>query len=434
MRSFALIFFLLTIFGCSRTDTGETPSALLSAQNSASKTSPDHLNTLQTKNIETTAPFSEKKNFKPPVEKKRKRPLPIQRVDSISQAEARRELPERINRIQAIRKDGITPDYHEPITRKYLEGRAGENPFPTMIELSRESGLTVNFDNDILNYTDRFYTNGIRIDFISPSLHANPVAGLLLPYPKNAVNYYGLSLVQNMFTPSTTKTGGILYGDRPYAAYLYLSTFKITNDLPRKYRQYSELSLGIIGPGSYGEWVQRSFHNSVPTNHEPLGWEFQIKNDVAANYRIDLDKGIWSGRNAGIITTAGGSLGTLYTHFQGGIHVRAGWFNPWFISPLPMGAAARQGLGLRSFECTFFIKTAGRVVGYNATLQGGLFNKSSVYTIPDRQISRFVLRSSAGINLSWRGLGMDVEQFLLSPEYSGGLWHKWVHIALKFSF
>ncbi len=434
MRSFALILLLLALFGCSRTEPGDIPLKHPAVQNSGSINRQHRADSLPGTYGRTDNPGSKKKNIeRSPIQNKKRR-VPVLPDDSGTPPLKREEVSARISRIEAIRKAGITPDYNEPITRKYLEGATSEHPFPTMIELSRESGLFINFDNDILNYTDRFYTNGIRIDLITPALHANPAARLLLPYPRNAVSYYGLSLVQNMYTPSTTKTGGILFGDRPYSAYLYLSTFKITNDLPRKYRQYSELSLGIIGPDSYGEWVQRSFHNSVPTNHEPLGWEFQIKDDLVANYRVDMEKGWYSGRNAEVMTMAGGSLGTLYTHLQGGIHVRAGWLNPWFTSPLPVRAAGRYRKGLRPFECSFFVKSAGRLVGYNATLQGGMFNKSSVYTIAEPQISRFVLRSSAGITVSWKGLGMEVEQFILSPEFSGGLWHKWVHIAVKFSF
>lgn len=427
MRSFALIILLLSLFGCSRNETGDTPIKHPPAKNSGPVSRQNPGDSL-------LRARSKKKNPEQSRLKKEKRTPPAQPHDTGTQPLTREEISTRISRIQAIRKAGIIPDFNEPNTRKYLEGATTEHPFQSLIELSSESGLVINFDNDILNYTDRFYTNGIRIDLITPALQANPVARLLLPYPKNAVSYYGLSLVQNMYTPSTTKTGGILFGDRPYSAYLYVSTFKITNDIPRKYRQYSELSLGIIGPDSYGEWVQRSFHNSVPTNHEPLGWEFQIKDDLVANYRIDIDKGLFSGKNAEVITMAGGSLGTLYTYLQGGIHIRAGWLTPWFTSPLPVRSSVRQRQGLRPFEFCFFVKSAGRMVGYDATLQGGMFNKSSVYTIADPQISRFVLRSSAGISISWRGMGMDVEQFLLSPEFSGGLWHKWVHIAVKFSF
>ena len=338
-----------------------------------------------------------------------------------------------IERINYLRSQGITPDLNEPISRRALFDHAKNEPFESMIELSQEIFLLFSFDNDILDYTDRFYTNGIRIDVIAPGLQMNPLSRLLVPYWRTGTNYYGLSLVQNMFTPSTTKLGGILYGDRPYSAYMYLGSFKITNDKARNFRQTSELDLGIIGPNSYGEWVQRSFHNAVPTNNEPLGWEYQIKNDLVLNYSLSMEKGLFSRRNIELLLSSKGNIGTLQTNLSAGFQFRAGWMNSYFSN---LGVSKKQQLnqqGLRKFQLCFFVKGKGQVVGYDATLQGGFFNKSSVYTIPANDISRFVFNGSAGVNLSLNGIGLDLEQFLLSPEYQSGSWHKWVHISLRFA-
>lgn len=346
-----------------------------------------------------------------------------------------RVTSETIGILRKLEQTGVTPDFNDRATKRSLTGNLHEFPFPSMITLSKKSGLFINFDNDILNYTDRFYTNGIRIDLITPVFQANPVNFLLPPYPRQSVNYYGLSIVQNMYTPSTTKTGGIKIGDRPYAAYLYAGFFKITNDTARDFRMTSELDLGIIGPDSYGEWVQRSFHNSVPTNNEPLGWEYQIRNDLILNYSLAMQKGLISTGHLEVIATAKGNLGTLYTNLSGGIFLRTGWLNSWFASPLPLTKReiSEQGNSTRAFEACLFLKANGQLVGYDATLQGGMFDHSSDYTIPGSDISRAVFNGSAGLSLEYRGIGLDLEQFLLSPEFDGGMWHKWVHIALKFS-
>ena len=337
-----------------------------------------------------------------------------------------------IKRLQYLRSGGIELDLNEPVSRNFLISPIENQQFPTMITLSREAFLKINFDNDILDYTDRFYTNGIKIELISPALQMNPIGRLMIPYWGSGKNYYGLTLVQNMYTPSTTKTGGILYGDRPYAAYLYLGCFKITNDPVHKFRQTSELDLGIIGPNSYGEWVQRSFHNSVPTNNEPLGWEYQIQNDLVLNYSIAYEKGILSCRNLDLNITSTGNIGTLYTNFSGGIQFRTGWMNPYFAN---LGIAKKTMLkeqGLRKFQFVFFIKGNGKLVGYDATLEGGLLNRSSSYTIPSSEISRVVFQGSGGISVSSGGFRFDIEQYLLSPDFHKGWWHKWVHLALAF--
>ncbi|NCA77145.1 MAG: lipid A deacylase LpxR family protein [Alphaproteobacteria bacterium] len=338
----------------------------------------------------------------------------------------------RLNRITTMRKIDRQIDLNEPISREQISGRLHNPDYSSMVMLSDEVFLEFSFDNDILDYTDRFYTNGIRVELIHPGLRSNPLAVTMIPYWSSATNYYGLAVVQNMYTPSTTKTGGIKIGDRPYAAYLYFSTKKITNDPVHRFRQTTGLDVGIIGPNSYGEWVQRAFHTSVPTNNEPLGWEYQIQNDLVLNYNLAYEKGIVSASHFEVNLQAVGQIGTLYTNTSGGIGLRAGWINPYFANLGVEKGRILRGKGLKKNQFFVFLRGSGKLVGYDATLQGGLFNKSSAYVISRDEICRFVFQTSAGLSLTLGGVRLDIEQFLLSPEFSGGLWHKWVHIALVF--
>ena len=339
----------------------------------------------------------------------------------------------RIARLASLRRQKIDIDLNEPVSKSYLLTSIENGKYASMIMLSRETFLKINFDNDILNYTDRFYTNGIRFDFISPAFQQFPLSRLMVPYWKSGTNYYGVSLVQNMYTPSTTKVDGVLFGDRPYAAYLYFGTFKITNDPINKFRQTSELDLGVIGPYSFGEYIQKSFHNEVPTNTVPLGWEYQIKNDLVLNYNYSVEKGIYSRENFDFTINGTGSLGSLYTNISGGFLMRTGIQNPYFFN---LGQAKRminKEYGLKNTQVIFFITSRGKLVGYDATLQGGLFNRSSVYNIDNQDISRFIYQGSAGLTFVYGGFRIDIEQFLLSPEFQSGWWHKWIHMAFTFS-
>ncbi len=338
-----------------------------------------------------------------------------------------------LQRLQRLRAEDIELDLNEPKSKEYLFSPVENGTFQSMITLSKERLLCINFDNDIMNNTDRFYTNGIRFDFISPVIQAFPLSYLMVPYWRSGINYYGISLVQNMYTPSTTKAGGILEGDRPYAAYLYLGTFKISNDQKNNFRQTSEFDLGIIGPSSFGDFVQKSFHNSVPTNSEPLGWEYQIRNDVILNYDVVLEKGLINRRNIELNVSGSGCLGTLYTNVSGGFTFRAGLVNPYFAN---LGISKRSTLTQRKLHLTqflFYAKPTIRLVGYDATLQGGLFNQTSPITIPSGDIQRVVFEGSAGLTFTYCGIGISLEQFLLSPEFHNGWWHKWVHISFLFS-
>ncbi|MEI6682703.1 MAG: lipid A deacylase LpxR family protein [Bacteroidota bacterium] len=338
-----------------------------------------------------------------------------------------------INRLNYLRSHQIEPDLNEPVSKNFLLPQASLNEVPSLITVNRETLLFINFDNDILDYTDRFYTNGIKIDLITPLFRMNPLSSLMVPYWRSAQNSYGISLVQNMYTPSTTKVGGILYGDRPYSAYLYIGSFKITLDPLHQYRQTSEIDIGIIGPKSYGEWVQRSFHRSVPTNNEPLGWEYQIKNDLVLDYSVKVEKGIANGTHFDLMMNASAEAGTLYSNAAGGFHFRTGVLNPYFCNTGVAGQGMLRKAGLRKVQFFIFIKGSGKLVGYDATLEGGLFNRTSSYTIPFNSISRLVFQGSGGFSLVVNGIRLDMEQFLLSPEFHNGWWHKWVHLSLAFA-
>ena len=165
-----------------------------------------------------------------------------------------------ISNIEKLRASGIEMDLSEPLNKDLLWQKGGDTLFCSAITLSRDRLLKIGFDNDIFDYTDQFYTNGLRIEYVAPAISDNPVKHILLPYWGKAKNHYGLSVVQNLYTPSTTKVDGILHGDRPYAAYLYFGSFKVTNDEMHHFRQTSELDLGVIGKQSLGEAVQYRFH------------------------------------------------------------------------------------------------------------------------------------------------------------------------------
>jgi len=189
----------------------------------------------------------------------------------------------------------------------------------------------------------------------------------------------------------------------------------------------------VIGSYSFGEYIQKSFHNEVPTNSVPLGWEYQIKNDLVLNYYLSYEKGIYNRKSIDLNLIGTGSLGTLYTNISGGFLLRTGIQNPYFVN---LGQAKRKTNkenNLRNTQLVFFISSRGKLIGYDATLQGGLFNKSSVYTLSGSDISRIVFQGSAGITFVYSGIRLDIEQFILSPEFQNGWWHKWVHLAFTFS-
>jgi len=304
-----------------------------------------------------------------------------------------------------------------------------ENAFFDLAYISTNRYLGINFDNDIFNNTDYYYTNGIRIDYISPIFASSPFAYPMLPYNKLSMNYHGITIVQNMYTPTNPDTSLLLVGDRPFAAYLYLGHFKNTLVSEKRYRQYSEIQIGLIGPGSLGGFVQDQIHDIPPT-----GWENQIQNDIVLNYTAEFEKGIYNPEIFDLNMFARGQLGTLYTNAGAGLRIRLGLFNPYFEMPWMAGERSIEGKASKKWQFGIFATGFVKGVLYDATLEGGVFNNTSNYTIAASDIERLVLQASAGVFFAYRQFGLMYEQFYITPEFSGALHHRWGHINLTYCF
>ncbi len=89
----------------------------------------------------------------------------------------------------------------------------------SLIQQARlENYIRINYDNDFFNATDRYYTQGIKLSFIHPIVKYSPLSYALIQINKNALNYYGLHIEQDCFTPRSIRYDTIPYGERPYAA------------------------------------------------------------------------------------------------------------------------------------------------------------------------------------------------------------------------
>ncbi len=286
--------------------------------------------------------------------------------------------------------------------------------------------VSVDFANDIITYnnTDRYFTNGITIGLQAAWLGLSPVQKLMLPYRHKAFVAYKLSIVQDMYTPTDTRMAPSLSNDRPYASYLYLGFRKTLADPLRRLKIASQLDLGYLGPYSPGSYLQTMVHKTFPTNDMPLGWETQINTDIILNYTVHVQKAILMKEN--ITLLAGGEVkaGTLYTNAGAGLQLQAGKAEPVF--------GLSENEQWTKTEYYFFARTNVHFVAYNALLQGGMFNHNNVFTLQGTEIQHVVGDAEAGIHFRYKNFGIELAQHYISPEYKGGLWHKWGRISLMF--
>ncbi len=291
---------------------------------------------------------------------------------------------------------------------------------------SEDKYLSLQFDNDIFDNTDYYYTSGLNIELFHPALSAIPLYRVLISGPYGSRSYYSIGLIQNLYTPIDPDNLNIQMNDRPFSSYLYIGLKKISNDFSRKLRINSGIDLGVIGPAALGGYLQKAVHQI-----EPLGWVNQISNDVVVNYNLNVEKGILSSKQTEIILKTGFQAGTLYDNLNGAVLFRFGHFNPYFASLFPNtshGASLKNRL---RYYCS--LSAEGKLVAYDATLQGGIFNQESHYLIPANNIERFVFHAKAGFGIGLGKISLEAEQVYLTPEFSGGRSHLWFRIRTTYS-
>jgi hypothetical protein len=218
-------------------------------------------------------------------------------------------------------------------------------PFAAMAEeKSASDANTFSFylENDLFARTDRHYTSGVRLTWISPDLthffqQPNlPDWSYPLIHRLPFINEPGyqraiyLSVGQNIYTPEDIKRRELIEDDRPYAGLTYLAIgFQSKNTL---HMETLEFDLGIVGPHSYAEEVQTQVHRWIDAQI-PMGWDNQLDDELVAGlmymhkYKL-IQSGLGNGLNYDMIPHAGGGLGNLKTYVNAGAQFRVGWNLP----------------------------------------------------------------------------------------------------------
>ncbi|MGV3502266.1 MAG: lipid A-modifier LpxR family protein [Adhaeribacter sp.] len=310
-------------------------------------------------------------------------------------------------------------------------GRLAAQNQADSLAVSPDKLLSGTFANDAPFRTDYYFTQGISANLVLPAFRRSPLNKLLLRPGGYTASYHGIHLVLDCFTPLVIADPNIRYGDRPFASYLYSSHYRILNHAARKKRFTAALDLGFIGPGTGVRKFQTKIHQWLEAP-EPVGWKHQVRTDLVLNYRLAYEKQLLHlGRGAELIGKGRASLGTLYTFGAGELLLRAGKMNSYFQNLGLSSRGNRQGQQL--FQVYAQGGLSGRLVGYNATLQGGLLSHQSPYTLPPGQVRRAVRQSTAGLVATYKGVSCESAVVWTSPEFDGARSHKWMHFEVKFA-
>ena len=279
------------------------------------------------------------------------------------------------------------------------------------------------YDNDYFTKTDEYYSQGITLEYVHPSVKKFPLATFLYK-PFTSTPAYGLGINLFGYTPTSILSDSILYGDRPFDANISLQTFLIQEDPARKRQISVALSLGIMGPAAQGYEIQYGIHKWL-NNPLPHGWQYQVKNDIIVNYQVNYEKQLkGSGKHFLLNSTAEARLGTLNTSLGGGFNFMAGRFNKRY--------ALKEEIKKKA-AYYFYGQCRVNVVGYDASLQGGLFNKKSPYTIPSADLSRLTFQADAGVIINFKKFYLSYTQSFISKEFTTGKTHRWGGMSMGFA-
>ena len=302
----------------------------------------------------------------------------------------------------------------------------------TLRPASPDRLLRYTYANDFLSRTDYYFTQGMTLTLVLPSLARLPTQRLLLKGPAGSTQYHGLTLRYDGFTPLRIQDPFIRVGDRPYASYFYASFFRVSNQPMRRQRLTTALEVGFIGPGTFAKGFQRAIHRAT-NNPEPRGWDYQIRTDAVLGYRVAYERQlVAASRFLEVLGTAEASVGTLYTYAGAGAQLRVGLLQPYFSSLGVAGPGSRAGQA--QWQLYGYSSLRGRVVGYDATLQGGVFNQTNPYELPAGAVARTVLRNTTGVVLAHNGFSLEANSTWVSPEFDGARTHRWGQLVVTAAF
>lgn len=310
-----------------------------------------------------------------------------------------------------------------------------------------EAGIiTLQVENDVVSGTDRNYTNGLLLSYLSPPTTAEHISQRIarrIPFlDEDNKLRFGVGLGHNIFTPDNKDATALVSDDRPYAAWLYLSlsllSYQERTSRPGElgnvdFMQTLALDLGVIGPAALGEQIQNNWHTLIGVEHAN-GWDNQLENEPGVNLTYQRKWRVWfccgegGGLDADVMPSFGGAVGNVMTYGSVGLSLRVGQglrhdFGPPQIRPsLPGYGHFEPG----PFSWYIFAGVEGRAVGRNIFLDGNTFTDS--HSVEKRP---FVGEGQVGLALTFGSFRLSYTQIFGTPEAEGLTPHKFGAISVS---
>ncbi|ETZ20426.1 lipid A deacylase LpxR family protein [Pedobacter sp. V48] len=290
-----------------------------------------------------------------------------------------------------------------------------------------EFGFKSDNDSYLAQGSDRYYTNGLFIDYRRAMDQSKLRNGL-------EKKIYEISAGQKMYNPISGYAPDPEKQDRPFAGYLYvggaLSWFHSNESILK-----TSIEIGTTGPNSLAEDGQELLHSTVGF-YELDGWQYQIRNEMAVNLSAQYTKLLHRASNNAIDFSFDGytNVGTTFSGAGAGILFRAGGINQLFNSAYTNAVIGNNAKtkALVKREIFFYAKPQLNFVAYDATVQGSMFNNNSPVTFGIKPI---VFAQQIGFNYSSQRFTFDFGMLFKTKEIkSTAKAHQYGSISMFYRF
>lgn len=256
---------------------------------------------------------------------------------------------------------------------------------------------TLQIENDKIAGTDRHYTHGTRISWVSDRSEDGPLwtrdlLHRMYPFADLRGGRIGLALGQNIFTPEDIRSADLVSGERPYAGWLYVGASVHVETRVRELGALFdmldtvELDVGLVGPYALAEQVQNGWHEIVGIA-PARGWDNQLRTEPGAMLIFERNMRpepmALGGLEIDAVPRFGGAVGNVMTFLHAGGVVRVGQtldvdYGPPLIRP---ALASLPAIDERAdFAWYLFAGVDVRLVARNIFLDGNTFTESHSVT------------------------------------------------------
>jgi len=255
----------------------------------------------------------------------------------------------------------------------------------------KNSRLILEVENDMLFQSDSYYTSGVALSYTNKKIKKTPTQFVLdfINFDKTHT-YTGFGIQQRIFTPYSIEEPNSIENDRPYSAYILVSNYSVLINTKNNLKVSNEIGIGIMGELAAGEEAQTMVHKIIGSPL-PIGWDNQLENAFLIDYKFRIEKTVFNNWFTNHLSPfAEARIGTLTDRIKIGLITK--WGNK--------NASLKSTENLEDrfiWEWIFEANLQG--VFYDATLEGGMFNKDESIELTKQDIISQQYQLRMGVNL-----------------------------------